>query len=250
MIHGNEKGIDRYNVVVHGFNVNDGNQDGIYEPNTLLHVTHMKYFNEGGMTLPSGSVASFVNLKDLSTRKDASSQQNDLGPLKPNEEGLVPGDGFTFQIKDAPISIDKPYVSDVSLTSMVSLIGRNFLDSNVTSTIRTMYPVRITNYRPPELLGPNEKGLMYVAVKNISKAPYGSKHGANNQCSLKVMFPSKFIIALPQHTSDAEIGEDYKLGKYTFQTVKSGKQCVVEIKGTLNKTILFDFYLFCLDCQF
>ena len=228
LTHGSEQGTDRYNVVVHGFTLGDDNKDGVYEPDTLVHVSQMKYFNEGGMTLPSGSVASFVKLNGLAYHKKQPTAIPDLGPLQPNEEGLVPG-GFTLKIKDVPVSLDKPHVSEVSLTSNVSLIGRNFLDSNVTSTVRAMYPVRITNYKPPELLGPNEKGLMYVAVKNISKAPFGSKHGVQCAVQLKMTFVQKFMLPMSTHTSDAEIGEDFKLGKYTFQVLQGGKTCVVDI---------------------
>ena len=92
-----------------------------------------------------------------------------------------------------------------------------------------MYPVRITNYKPPELLGPNEKGLMYVAVKNISKAPFGSKHGVQCAVQLKMNFVQKFMLPMSKHTSDAEIGEEFKLGKYTFQVLQGGKTCAVDI---------------------
>ena len=115
------------------------------------------------------------------------------------------------------------------MTSNVSLIGRNFLDSNVKSTIRVMYPVRITNYKPPELLGPNERGLMYIALKNISKAPYGSKHGLSTAVQLNVQFTPKFIVPKDKHATEAEIGDDFQMGKYTFQVTQNGKYCTVDI---------------------
>ena len=108
-----------------------------------------------------------------------------------------------------------------------------------------MYPVRITNYKPPELLGPNEKGLMYVAVKNISKAPFGSKHGVQCAVQLKMNFVQKFMLPMSKHTSDAEIGEDFKLGKYTFQVLQGGKTCVVDIVDVQPGQTVVSLLLLC-----
>ena len=105
------------------------------------------------------------------------------------------------------------------------------MDANVTSTLRIMYPIRIVQYKPPELLGPNERGLQYIAIKNISKAPYGSKH--QQPIQLNVAFPAKFLCPQPKHASEAEIGEDYQLGRYKFQVMNGGSNVRVDILDLL-----------------
>ena len=106
-----------------------------------------------------------------------------------------------------------------------------FMVANVTSTLRIMYPIRIVQYKPPELLGPNERGLQYIAIKNISKAPYGSKH--QQLVQLNVAFPARFLCPQPKHASEAEIGEDYQLGRYKFQVMNGGSNVRVDILDLL-----------------
>jgi len=51
-----------------------------------------------------------------------------------------------FQLPDARVSIDKPHVEEVSVTTQFTLINRTFLAGNVTSKVRCMWPVRIVQY--------------------------------------------------------------------------------------------------------
>jgi hypothetical protein len=100
--------------------------------------------------------------------------------------------------------------------------------------------------QPPELLGPNEKGLCYIAIKNISKAPFGSKHAYTNDAmkhvNLEVKFPSKYITPLANHTSNAESGDDFKAGKYTFRiqsnTTRSSFTGIVAAQPTKSNSTL------------
>ena len=93
--------------------------------------------------------------------------------------GQVDG-SITFQLQDVPISYNKPHISEVVLSPSISMIGRVFEDSEHKSTVRVMYPTRVTNFNPPELLGPNEKSILNIAVKNISTKPYGNNTKTGN----------------------------------------------------------------------
>ena len=119
--HGTETGTDRYNVVCGGYTVQDENFDGVFEPNSMVRVENMKYMNEGGMTLPSGSVATLGPLTGGAVLK--SPPVADLGPLAVKQEGLVVG-SWDIKLPSVPISENKPHISEVTLTSNFSLIGR------------------------------------------------------------------------------------------------------------------------------
>jgi hypothetical protein len=99
-----------------------------------------------------------------------------LPGLSVKERGVVPGE-LQIHLKDVAVSINKPHISVVDIASSIKLLNRPFNDSNITASVRVMYPVRIVNFNPPELLGPNEKGIVNIAVKNISTKAYGERAG-------------------------------------------------------------------------
>lgn len=57
-----ESGPDRFNVAVTGYDVFDGNNDGIFEPGEDgggLIVRRVEVMNDGGLTLPAGAHMTF-----------------------------------------------------------------------------------------------------------------------------------------------------------------------------------------------
>ena len=150
-----EKGKDRYNLLCHGFMVSDENEDGIFEPGHSFTVHDVKFGNEGTMTLPSGSVFSLSGFKGGA--KQLSPPIDNLGGLKPKSiNGIVPGK-VTCEIAGVPVSKNKPHVHVAMVTTSFTMLGRPFWDSCVTGHIRSMYPVRVVSYNPPEFLGPKKR---------------------------------------------------------------------------------------------
>jgi hypothetical protein len=199
--------------------MSDENGDGIFEPGRPFTVHDVTFGNEGTMTLPSGSVFSLSNF--TGGVKQTTAPIANLGELKPKStNGKVPGE-VTCTIADVPVSKNKPHVHVATITSSFTMLGRPFWDGNVTGSVRSMYPVRVVSYKPPEFLGPKEKGVMFVAVKNISSKPYGASV-SKDPVSLNIALDSRMMMALPKPTSD-DPGEDFAAGRYSWTVTGAGK---------------------------
>ena len=170
IICGGEKGSDRFNVTVSEYYLLDENSDTIMEPNTTFAMKKIVFKNDGDFTLPDGSICTGRSYSPA--LKVISQPIKQLPLVKKGTIGKVDG-VVQFQIQDAPISLNQPHVSEVVLSPSITMIGRLFEDSEMKAVVRVMYPTRVTNFNPPELLGPNEKSILNIAIKNISTKPYG-----------------------------------------------------------------------------
>ena len=214
-----EKGNDRFNLVCHSFKISDANGDGIFEPGHAFTVHDIDFGNEGTMTLPSGS--SFGLADFTGGAKQTSPSISNLPEVAPKgKTGKVPGE-ISCSVANVPVSQNKPHVHVATVTTNFTMLGRRFWDANLTASVRCMYPVRIVSYKPPEFLGPNEKGVMFVAVKNISSKPYGTK-ASEDAVSFDINLNGKMMAVLPRPTSD-DPGEDFVANRYAWTVTGPGK---------------------------
>ncbi|CAF4024170.1 unnamed protein product [Adineta steineri] len=171
-IHGNiiETGSDKYHVSVYGYTINDENNDGIYEPNSIFFITNVTWINNGAMNLPSGSILSFPSTEYITT------DVNDISILQGNTINQVVVDPHQFQchLHDSDsVSINEPYVKRVNITSEVKLLNRLFTGSKVSTILTCQYPIQIRKIEVPTYLGPGERSSVIINFKNISTRSYG-----------------------------------------------------------------------------
>ncbi|CAH6418924.1 Hypothetical protein POVN_LOCUS648 [uncultured virus] len=165
--------IDRFAVAVSSFELVDENQDGIFEPGTEVWIQNTKWRNHGDLTLPEG-----CSLQYLATSPSLTALPlvESLPEVKKMGEEVSPT-RFRLTIDDIKFpSAQAPHQTLVSLTSRVTLLGREFLDGSVATALNVQFPIKITNVECTSWLGPGERTQVKVIIENTAKLGYGVNH--------------------------------------------------------------------------
>jgi len=175
-------------MAVNGYTIFDEDDDGVFAPGSSVFVTDIDAVNIGEMHLPHGAVL------DVFAKKPAAHVPYNyfLPPIAANSNHIV-RDRWRVMIPDAGAPGTKPYESSVHITSRISLLGRPFPQSLLAcETLPIMYPVRITDMRSTQWLGPNEMSTIEIDVHNISRKVYGDtklvKDGGDSLGTVQVRF--------------------------------------------------------------
>lgn len=164
---------DRFSPALQFLRFFDDNDDGIFEPGSLITFPMFTWSNLGGLTCPGGSVLQ-VNAKTNATLLNTS-QPVMLGPCAVSASQTIqtPGLGAQFTPYNPSQISEKPYLQNAHFTTDISMLGRSFFQGSVPITVPVQFPVRLVQLKHPDLLGPGERGKITMAVKNISLSPYG-----------------------------------------------------------------------------
>ena len=225
-----ETGSDKYHATVISYLVMDDNNDGIYEPNSDLYINNVEWINNGALSMPSGAIVSFPSTSYI--QMDA----NDISilPSANINETFTDPHQFKCHIRElSTVPINKSYIQPIKLTSEINLLNRPFSGSMVETTLICQYPVQVTHIGIPTFLGPNERAIVTVTFKNISKRSYGDC--SDSAGTLEFTFSThRLIKIMPMHEqSSYEIISDnharYKINE--------------EITSDTTKTIMFTIML-------
>ncbi|CAM4934778.1 unnamed protein product [Rotaria socialis] len=162
---------DKYHTSVVGYTITDGNEDGIYKPNSNCFVTDVEWINNGAMILPAGAILSFRSTDYISA--DA----NDGILLQGANVGnnLHNYDQYTCHMNSIrATSLSQPYIQRVQLASQIHPLNRIFSGSEVSTNLICQYPIQIKEIKIPFVLCPNELAIATVTFTNLSTEVYGT----------------------------------------------------------------------------
>ena len=186
-----ETGSDIYHASVISYIITDENDDGIYEPDSDLFITDVKWINNGAMSMPDGAVLSFLSTAFI--RHDT----DDVSILPSANINEVLTDSHQFKCHINGVSVvgtNRPYIQPITLTSEITLLNRLFNGSVVTAPLISQYPIQITHIGIPTFLGPTEQAIVTVTFTNISSRPYGAC--ADSAGAVEFMFSTHSLIKI------------------------------------------------------
>ena len=165
----------RYDAEVTNLHIASGIDDGIYEPNERISVSHVLMVNSGGLPLPSGAeslIPSTPTIKFEPTRYS-------LPDLMTGDKFEIPITYFGRIFDEPPPNKPGPFVSKAEFVPRIELLGRPFEKSFLKQTLTVQYPIKLAFLRCPENLGRGEVSTLEIGVQNISRMPYGNCSGAS-----------------------------------------------------------------------
>ncbi len=152
-------------------NVSD-NSDGIYEPGSEVWVRELTWCNTGGLTAPAGVLCNFPsNATCISGNQVAAFPSVTRG----SSVTTTPDTLFKLRLPLVNPSENKPHISQATFSPLLSLIGRVFEQPPLTTTVTVQYPIQVVRVERTTFLGPNERSIIKVTLKNISNGLYGHK---------------------------------------------------------------------------
>jgi hypothetical protein len=176
-----EQSYYKFNLCVDTFTIRGELDDGIFEPGERVVIENIQVTNNGGLTLPAGSLLWFPNTSTFQSEKAIFS----LPAISPNCTHVVP-QAFYGNIPDIPeAQVIGRYQSQTTVLSHSELMYRKFNNAAIESTILVQYPVQI-NIEGPEHLVQGEKAIFRINIQNISRIPYGGTTGYNVSWRLNV----------------------------------------------------------------
>jgi hypothetical protein len=165
--------------------VHDGNNDGIFEPGEDglgLTVHRVAVENNGGLTLPAGTVMNLVRGSANRQRIDGekvnkwTTPSANLPSMTVGEARVMP-EVFHQAIPAVPCSVGRPYKGNVVVCTAARMHNRLFTESAIDSEWTVQFPIQGQVVKGPSYLGPNETGVVSCELSNISTRPYGSNVG-------------------------------------------------------------------------
>ena len=179
----------RYEAEVTNLKATPAINNGVFEPNERIQVSHMLIVNSGGLPLPTGAT---LTIPSTNTVKFEPTRFN-VPRLDVNETIVVPI-SFYGRIFDVPSpNRPGPFVGEAIFHPRVELLSRPFEKSFYECKLAVQYPVKIANLRCPENMERGEVSFLYIDIENISFHSYGSSAGSSGSVALKIHFDCCFI---------------------------------------------------------
>ncbi|XP_064649595.1 uncharacterized protein LOC135501411 isoform X2 [Lineus longissimus] len=166
-----EKSGMRYEIEMLDYQVRSETDDGIFEPNERIFISHVAVKNIGGLTCPDGAEVLFKATKTVNFIEEPYA----LPRMAPGEVHRIRRE-FTGRIKDvAPPNCPGPYRGIAEVDSRVHMLNRPFDRGFMERRVDVQYPIKVDAIDVPRQLGRGEEGTIIITLHNISSVPYGVK---------------------------------------------------------------------------
>lgn len=152
----------------------DENEDGVFEPNTLIRVRDVRWTNIGALTMPATSVITFPSTPSVFSM----GHKEILPACNVNQHLVVEAKEqkeFLLRLPDAaPVNGLAPHKREHTFSSTIKLLGRAFPASIVPTTLISRYPIEFSAVTVTPILGPGEISAFNFTITNISNGEYGA----------------------------------------------------------------------------
>ena len=179
----------RFDAEVTSLHIASGIDDGIYEPNERISVSHLLMVNSGGLPLPSGAESFIPSTPTIKFEPERYS----LPDIMPGNRFEVPITYFGRIFDEPPPNKPGPFVSKAEFIPQIELLGRPFEKSFLKQILVVQYPVKLAFLRCAENLGRGEVSTLEIGVQNISRMPYGNCPGSGGKVVLQVHFDQRLL---------------------------------------------------------
>ncbi|KAL2613924.1 hypothetical protein R1flu_025616 [Riccia fluitans] len=171
-----EKAKSRYSCAVCQYRVRSTSNNGVISPGSVILIDKVVVCNNGGMTLPAGTVLSFAATGGVLMSGKGKKKVEILPALAKNKRYKC---STTFSISleklDGP-SGGSPFQALVAVSPYLELGGRSFPVADQVMEIPVQYPVRISDdVRFPHTVHQGDTVSLKVIVQNISNRTYGGR---------------------------------------------------------------------------
>ncbi len=169
--------LDRYDLKLEGYDLEVGQDHGLFEPGDRVFITHIRVRNSGKMPTPEKVKARF-------SLPSAGWMISDDTPLelpkviKPNESiELVGSLSFVLNLNNFHLKPDSRFEASQSLSPRADLpvVNRPFDGFNLSKSIRIQMPLQIEPAEGLVSLGRGETSMFAWRLTNISNKAFGSE---------------------------------------------------------------------------
>ncbi|KAL3678957.1 hypothetical protein R1sor_021913 [Riccia sorocarpa] len=169
-----EKAKSRYNCAVCQYRVRSTSRDGIISPGSAVIIDKVVVHNNGGMTLPAGTVLSFAVTGAVLTSGKGKKKVEILPALGKNKRHKCTTTfSFSLETLEGPAA-GSPFQALVTVAPYLELGGRTFPVADQIMEIPVQYPLRIAdNIRFPHTVHQGDAVSLKVTVQNVSTCAYG-----------------------------------------------------------------------------